>query len=221
MRLDTKKTSQLFDLLFVGGIRCKLFDSAVESFDFWFLLLIRCHVFIQCLTIQIRKIECFQPFPVLDGPFMTIIEMPVAKTERINLLLDFFKHQFMIIPHPEILFYCIVFFIRYMYRVISTIWKTLRNHERIPLVCLDPFALRCQHCCRSKNSAFDTGIRQLMIQGIAEAPGLITALNRIGVRGTQFVFQLVNKLNYIFVIRCYLDVGKDSVFAVKHRFHRT
>lgn len=50
----------------------------------------------------------------------------------------------MVIPHTQIEFYIVILICRNMHRMITAIGKTLRNHQRIPLIRFDPFP-----CCVS------------------------------------------------------------------------
>ena len=61
----------------------------------------------------------------------------MAETEGIEILLDLLHRQFMIVTQSEIFLNGIIFIRRNMYRMVSAIAETLRNHNSVTLVCLD------------------------------------------------------------------------------------
>ena len=81
----------------------------------------------------------------------------MADAEGIDLLLDLLQRQLMIVTHPKVFLNGIIFIRGNMYRMVSAIAEALGNHDSVPFVCLDSLSLLGQHCCRSKNDAFDPG----------------------------------------------------------------
>ena len=197
----------------------KFFNPFIEPLNLCCLFLIGCHVLVQGFAVQLRKIKLFQPVQVSDAPFMTVIDISMTETEGVDLLLDLFQRQFVIIPHPEVFLNRGILICGNMNRVITTIGKALCDHHRITFVGFDPFPLLSQHRCRCQDCAFDTGFGQLVIKGVAEAAGLVATFNGIGIGRAKPFLQVVDKLNHIFIIRSYLNVCKDSVFSVKYRLH--
>ena len=114
--------------------------------------------------------------------------MAVPENKRVDLLLQFFQRQLMVVPHPEILLDGIIFAGRDINRVISAIAQTLRDQTRIALIRFDSLSLLSEHSCWRKNDTFDSGSCELVLKGIAEAASLVTAFNRIIVIKTELRF---------------------------------
>ena len=100
MGLDSKQTAKLPDIVFVICIFCQLLDPLVEPFDLGCLLIIRGEIFIQGLPEKALDIELLKPVQMLDRPFRVRVEIPMAETEGIDLLLDFLQCQLMVVAHP-------------------------------------------------------------------------------------------------------------------------
>ena len=100
MSLDSKQTAKLSDIVFVSCIFCQLLDPLVEPFDLGCLLIIRSKIFIQGLPEKALDIELLKPVQMLDRPFRVRVEIPMAETEGIDLLLDFLQCQLMVVAHP-------------------------------------------------------------------------------------------------------------------------
>ena len=61
----------------------------------------------------------------------------------------------------------------------------------------------------------------LIVQGVSKTSGLVAAFNRIGIVRSKLVLQILDELEHIFIIWCYLYVGEDPVFPIKYRLHCT
>src|SRR5699024_12821488 len=67
-----------------------------------FLFLIRCQVFIQGFPIHWIEFQLLQPGNMLDRPFCPTILISMPKNKRMDLLLQFFKCELVVISHPKI-----------------------------------------------------------------------------------------------------------------------
>ena len=158
---------------------------------------------------------------MFNGPLGSGIQISMPKDKRIDLLLQLFQCQLMVIPHPEILFDCVIFSGWDIDRMISAVAQALRNQMCIPLIRFDPLSLRGKHGRRRENDTFDPGAHELMIKGITEAACLVTAFNRIMIKEAQFHLQGFNEANDFFVIRSNLNLSENPVFCSDRGFHCT
>ena len=106
------------------------------------MFLIGCQILVEGLTQQIIHLKCLQLAPVLDCPFVAIIEEAMTQAESIDLLFDLLECQFVVIPHTEIFFYRVILIGGNMNRMIPAIAKTLSDHVGITCIRLHPLALR-------------------------------------------------------------------------------
>ena len=63
----------------------------------------------------------------------------LTETEGVDLLLDLFQRQFVIIPHPEVFLNRGILICWNMNRVVAAIGKALCDHRCITFVGFDPF----------------------------------------------------------------------------------
>ena len=87
----------------------------------------------------------------------------MPKDKRIDLLLQLFLCQLMIIPHPKVFLNGIIFSRGNINRMIPAVAQALRNQISIALICFDSLSLRGKHGCGGKNNTFDPGIDELVI----------------------------------------------------------
>ena len=137
----------------------------------------------------------------------------------INLLIQLLKCQFVIIPHPEILFDRIVFAGRDINRMVPAVAQALCNQTGITLIRFDPLPLLSKHGSRRKDDTFDPSVCKLAIKGIAEATGLITAFNGILITEAEFDIQRFNEANDFFVVRDDLYFPENPGFCSNGWFH--
>lgn len=69
----------------------------------------------------------------------------------------------MVVPHAQIYFDIVIFICRDVYRMVTTLGQALRYHQRIPLICFDPFSLLCHHCGRCQNHTADSLFHQFVL----------------------------------------------------------
>ena len=110
MRTNTQKTTKFFHIFLIMRFGSNLFNSLIITFYFCYLLLIRCHIFIQC-------------FPVKSISFR--YTDACGEEQIVDLLLQLLKCKLVIILHPKILFDSIVFAGRDIDRMVTTVAQTL------------------------------------------------------------------------------------------------
>lgn len=125
--------------------------------------------------------------------------MSMAKNIGINLLLQLLKCQFMVIPHPEILFDSIIFKGRDINRMVPAVTQALCNQMSVTLIRFDTLSQRSKHSGRRKYDTFDSGLCELVIKRITDAACLVATFNRIFIVETEFPFQRFNEANDIFI----------------------
>jgi hypothetical protein len=118
----------------------------------------------------------------------------------------------MIIPHPKVFLNGIIFSRGDINRMIPAVAQALRNQMSVALICFDSLALLAKHGRRCQNDTFDPGPCELVIKGISEAAGLITAFNRIIIVKAEFQFQGFYETDDLFVVRSNLDLPENTVF---------
>ncbi len=219
MCTDAKETPQLFRIFLIACFSSDLFDPLVVTLYLCFLFFIRSHVLVQCFAIHRIQFELFQPSDMLDGPLSTNILMSMPKNKRVDLLLQLFLCQLMIIPHPQIFLNSIILTSWNIDWMVSAIAQALSDQTCITLICFNALSLLCEHCSRGQDDAFKSGVGKLVVQRIPKASCLVTAFNRILIIKTEFHLQRFNEVEDLFVVWGDLYFPEDSVFRPDSGFH--
>src|SRR5699024_1296470 len=185
MRTNAQETAKLFHIFLITSFGSDFFDPLIVTLDFCFLFLIRCQVFIQGFPIHWIEFQLLQPGNMLDRPFCPTILISMPKNKRMDLLLQFFKCELVVISHPKILFDSIVFTGRDIDRMVTAVTQALCDQTGITLIRFDSISLLGKHGSRRKYDTFDSGPCELVVKRIPEAASLITAFNRILIVKTE------------------------------------
>ena len=156
-----------------------------------------------------------------NRPFGAFVIIPMPYAEHADLLLYLLKRLFMIVTHPQILFNGIVLFCWYVYRMIPAVRKALCDQMCITAVCFNALPLFRKHCCRCKDHTLYSCGCELVVERISQAARLITAFDIVGIIHTEFLFQIFNEHDNVLVIRCYLDICKDTILRSDYWLHCT
>ena len=122
------------------------------------------------------KLQALQPIQVLLCPIVLAVKhFSIACIQRNDLLLDTLQCGNTIIPHSDILFHGVIFFIRDIYRTVAVVCQTPGNLLRVALVRFNLFSRSDWHGTRRENNTVYTFSGELMIQAIPQASCFIPA----------------------------------------------
>ena len=211
MRRDPDEALQVLDGLAIGFRLSQLLDAFVISPDFLHRLIVADEIFPQCLVEKlVPQVRPMQPLKVLFRPVRAFaVEMPVARAEGDRLLLDTLELGFHILPHADVLFDRVVFLRWDIDGAVGVVCETPADAPGVHAVVLHMFPGRDGHGGRREDDALDAVIRELMVQGIAKAAGLIAAKEAAvpAMPGAD----AVEVFEDLPIVRLDLDLGENAV----------
>ena len=154
MCLNTDKAAQFLNFFAVFIHVRQFLNPRVIAFQCICHKAICSKVGIQSLPVDLTKFDLPEPFHMDLGPFGTLIFVPMAKAECIDLLLEGFDRLLMVVSHSQIIPDGLVILRRDMHGTEASLCQAFCYQKSISFVRLDAFAAGDFHCRRCKDHAF-------------------------------------------------------------------